>query len=229
MDAAAHRALAAPDSSEGAQGSLRSGLQARRLAWEREGLKIEADDVQLEWRPLFLLDGIIKLDHVRAAALRITDRRPPAPEPWKLPDSLVMRPDIELDDLAIGRVDWITAHTVTAERIAGRYWFDGAAHTLRLDNVRWAGGTYRGTARLGALAPLPLSATVSAKLDAPVPGTDSEAAAGGHREDRRAAGRPAGASRGAHHRRRHRRRPRPRPLHASRRGPHSRCRRRAPT
>jgi len=159
-----------PLTAQGVTGTLRSGLNVRQLTWERDDLKIQADDVQLSWQPLFLLGGTIKLDRVHAAALRITDRRPPSPEPRKPLESLMLRPDVELDDLAIGSVEWITANTVRIENVAGRYWFDGATHGLKLDALRWAGGTYSATASLGAQAPLPLDATILAKLDASVPG-----------------------------------------------------------
>ncbi len=69
-----------PVTAEGVQGALRSGLQARRLSWEAEGLKVEATDVQLAWQPLALLSGMVQLDHVRAAVLRIEDHRPPKPK-----------------------------------------------------------------------------------------------------------------------------------------------------
>jgi translocation and assembly module TamB len=65
-----------PLTSPGVRGSLRSGLHVQRLVWEREGLKIEADDA-LPWQPFWLLEGIIQ-NPVRAATLRITDRRPPS-------------------------------------------------------------------------------------------------------------------------------------------------------
>jgi len=159
-----------PITAEGVRGSLRSGLHLGRLAWERDGLKIEASDVELEWQPIWLLEGTLKLNHVHAAALRITDRRPPSQEPMQLPNSLVIRPEVQLDDLAIPLVEWITTTTLRAESLAGRYWFDGAAHWLRVDGVRVAGGTYRGMASLGALAPLPLDARLSGKFDAAVPG-----------------------------------------------------------
>jgi translocation and assembly module TamB len=160
-----------PLTAEGVQGSLRSGFHVRRLAWERAGLKIEAENVELAWKPLWLLEGIVKLDRVHAASLRITDRRPPKTEPWQLPDSLALRPEVQLDDLAIPQVEWITAQTFRAEGLAGRYWFDGSAHWLSLNSVRLFGGSYRATARLGANAPLPLDATLSGKLAADVPGS----------------------------------------------------------
>jgi translocation and assembly module TamB len=163
-----------PLTAEGMSGTLRTGLNVRRLAWEREGLKIEADDVELAWRPLFLLGGTVKLDRVHAAALRITDRRPPSTEPRKLPGSLVIRPEVELDDLRIAQLEWATANVVRAEELAGRYWYDGNAHELRLESLRWAGGSYRASAKLGARAPMPLDATLFGKAEAPVPGGEQK-------------------------------------------------------
>ena len=43
---------------------------------------------------------------------------------------------------------------------------------MRLDTLRWAGGSYRANATLGAVAPFAVTATISANLDTPpVPGT----------------------------------------------------------
>ena len=166
-----HAVSSQPVVVEDARGTLRTGLHVKRLTWEREGLKIQADDVDLAWQPLFLFGGTVKLSHFHAAALRIEDSRPPSNEPWKPPASLTIRPDVELDDLAIARIEWVTHKTITAENLAGRYWYGDAAHNLRLDSVRWAGGTYRTTATLGARGTLPLDATLSGKLETQVPGS----------------------------------------------------------
>jgi translocation and assembly module TamB len=155
---------------EGATGTLRTGLQVKRLTWEREGLKILAEDVDLAWEPLFLFAGTVKLERFHAGVLRITDNRPPSKDPWKLPDSLAIRPDVELDDLAIGQLEWNTANTVRAGSLAGRYWYSGTEHGLRLDTLRWAGGTYRVAATLGAKAPMPLDASIGGKVETQVPG-----------------------------------------------------------
>jgi translocation and assembly module TamB len=156
---------------EDASGTLRTGLRVKRLTWEREGLKIQAEDVDLAWQPLFLFGGTVKLSHFHAAALSIVDSRPPTNEPWTLPNSLAIRPDVELDDLAIGRIEWVTNKAIIATNLAGRYWYAGAAHALRLDSVHWAGGTYSAAATLGARGTLPLDATISGKLETQVPGS----------------------------------------------------------
>jgi translocation and assembly module TamB len=163
-----------PLTAEGVTGSLREGLRVQRLVWERDGLKLEATDMRLEWQPLALLEGIVKLERVHAATLRITDRRPQSPEPRRLPESLVMRPQLELDDLVIERVEWIATQTLRADALAGRYWFDGKSHWARVHGVRLYGGTYRGAASLGARAPLPLDASLTGKFDASVPGVPAK-------------------------------------------------------
>lgn len=161
-----------PMTAQGVKGSLRSGLQVQRLVWERDDLRIEASDIELEWQPLGLFDGTIKLDKVHAAALRITDRRPP--EPKRPPLSLMLRPRLVLDDLKIAQIEWVTGRTIQASALAGRYSFDGAAHFLRLDSLQLAGGTYSGEGKLGALSPMPVEARVSGKFDAPVPGASAK-------------------------------------------------------
>lgn len=163
-----------PLTAEGVQGSLRSGLHVQRLAWERDGLKVEAGDVHLTWRPVSLLEGIVKVTRLDAATLRITDRRPASGAPGRPPGSLAMRLQVELDDLAIAQVQWIGDRTVQAYGLAARYWYDGAAHWLRISRVHLYGGSYRGAASLGALGPLPLDATLSGKLDTSVPGAAAQ-------------------------------------------------------
>jgi translocation and assembly module TamB len=163
-----------PLTAEGVTGSLRENLYVRRLVWERDGLKIEANNVQVAWQPLALLEGTVKLEQVHASALRITDRRPGSAEPRRLPESLAIRPPLQLDDVAIGRVEYIAAQTFRADALAGRYWFDGESHWFRVNGVRLYGGSYRGAASLGARAPLPLDASLSGRLDAPVPGVPAK-------------------------------------------------------
>jgi translocation and assembly module TamB len=159
---------------EGVQGSLRDGLHVQRLAWERDGLRIEAEDVHLAWQPLALLDGTIKLDQVSAATLRFLDHRPAPAGSQQAPLSLLMRPRVVLDELKIAKIEWVRTTTLQADDLAGRYSFDGAAHHLRLGSLRFAGGTYSGEASLGAIAPLPLDASITGQYEADVPGSPSK-------------------------------------------------------
>jgi translocation and assembly module TamB len=157
-------------SAEGVQGALRSGLQAKRLQWETEGLKVEATDVQLAWQPMALLGGVVQLDHARMAALRIEDLRPPKPR--IVPVSLLIPVRVVIDEAKVGQVQWIAAaNSFEASDVAGRYSFNGLQHQVKLDNLRWAGGRYSGQASVGALGTLPVDAGLEGRFETPVPGS----------------------------------------------------------
>ncbi len=159
-----------PVTLEGVRGAVRSEWHVRRIVWERAGLTIEAQDVNLSWQPLWLLEGIVKVDRLDAAALRITDRRPPSGQPFQMPASLTAPTELQLDDVAIGQVEWNAARSYRAENLRARYWFDRAAHSLAVQGVRLYGGTYGMHGSLGALAPFALDAVLEGKLAAEVPG-----------------------------------------------------------
>lgn len=154
---------------EQAQGTLRSGVQAKRLVWEQDGLRAEATDVQLAWQPLSLLHGTLKLDHLRAASVQVQDRRPASAEPAKPPASLALLVRVAVDEVAVGRFEWNGKATVQAQQLTARYVFDGFQHRLGLRSLQMLGGSYRGDIRLGARGDMPLVATLEGRLEAPVP------------------------------------------------------------
>jgi translocation and assembly module TamB len=164
-----------PFTAEGVQGSLRSGLQARHLQWEQDGLKIEVFDANLAWEPLELVTRTIKLDHLLAARLRIEDRRPPKPEPARPPESLAIPLDVQIDEVKVGQLQWVAAaNSFEAAELAGNYSFDGSQHEVQVDNLRWAGGTYSGDASLGARGKLPLEANLQGRFETAVPGSEAK-------------------------------------------------------
>jgi len=159
---------------QGASGTLRTGLQAQRLQWESDGLKVEAFDVQLAWQPLALVRvGTLQLDYLRAARLRIEDRR--SPQAPRAPQSLALPLRVEVDELLLGQLQWApTDRSIEAGDIAARYSFDQDRHQLRVTSLEWAGGRYSGEASLGAHGPLPLRARLQGRLVAHVPGGAAE-------------------------------------------------------
>jgi len=171
----AYLARSQPFAAEGVQGSLRSGLHAAHLQWEREGLKIEAFDVHLAWQPLELLERTVKLDHLLAARLRIEDRRPPNPQPAQPPSSLAIPLGIAIDEIKVAQLQWAAAsNNFEATELAGNYSFNGRQHQVQVDNLRWAGGTYSGDANLGARGKLPLEANVQGRFETSVPGSTAK-------------------------------------------------------
>jgi len=159
-----------PVVAEGVGGSLRHGLHADRLAWQQDGLSVEARQVRLAWQPLPLLQRNVQLDRLEAAQLHVQDRRPPTEERLRPPDSLVLPVRVQVEELAIGRLLYEGRTRFDARELAGAYRFDGAAHEVALRNLRVFGGHYRGQLRLGARAPFSLVAKLQGRISAPVPG-----------------------------------------------------------
>jgi len=154
---------------EGVRGSLRSGLFVERLRWEEQGLKVEAREVRLEWKPLALLTGGLQLDELQARSVRVEDRRPPRPS--RAPTSLALPVHPSIDQLRVGTIEWVTPATaVAATDLIAHYHFNGTQHRLQLDRVRWQSGTYRGRASIGAGGALHVNALLEGRFPAAVPG-----------------------------------------------------------
>jgi translocation and assembly module TamB len=159
-----------PVTAEGVTGSLRRGMRAGRIAWRQDGLAVEARDAQLAWQPLALLQRHLRLDHLRAALVRVEDRRPPTGERPRPPASLALPLRVSVDELAVGRIEVAGATPLDLRDLAASYAYDGAAHRLELRNLRVFDGHYRGELRLGAEGDLPLDASLQGRIVAPVPG-----------------------------------------------------------
>ncbi|TFZ05907.1 DUF490 domain-containing protein [Ramlibacter henchirensis] len=159
-----------PIVAEKVTGSLRHGLQVGRLVWSREGVEVEAREVELAWKPLALLQRSLQLDRLRATQVRVVDRRPDTGERPKPPESLMLPVRVGIDDLTVGRFEYVDGRTVELRDFAASYRFDGSDHRLDVRNLRAWDGHYRGNLRLGAGAGLPLEAALQGRISAPVPG-----------------------------------------------------------
>ncbi|MBA2676773.1 MAG: DUF490 domain-containing protein, partial [Ramlibacter sp.] len=159
-----------PVALEGITGSLRDGLHVRRTVWEKDGLRVELQDAQLEWKLFALLTRTLQLDQLHVATVLVTDKRP-AGEPLKPPASLRLPLRVVLDRFTVGSAEYDgRAAQVKLGEIAGRYAFTGAAHALRLDKLRWANGLYGGTLAVDATGDMKVQARVRGSATAPVPG-----------------------------------------------------------
>lgn len=154
----------------GVTGSLRHGLRAQQLAWRQDGLELQAQQVELAWQALPLLQGRLALDYLRAARVRIEDRRPGTGERPQPPASLALPLRLSVDDVAVGRLEWAGPPEVVLGDLAARYAYDGARHRLDLRNLRALDGHYRGEARLAAQDPFALTVHLQGRIEAPVPG-----------------------------------------------------------
>ncbi len=159
-----------PVAAEGVRGSLRRGVQADRLAWSRDGLSVEARDLQLAWQPLALLQRTVRLDHLRASQLVVQDRRPPSGGRFEWPASLELPVAVAVDEIAIGRLAWSGAGGVELRELVAGYGYGPEGHRLEVRNVRWLEGHYRGELQLQAVEPFGVRARLEGRVPAPVPG-----------------------------------------------------------
>ncbi len=152
---------------DGVEGPLRGPLRIGRLAWDREGLVVQARDVALDWQPQALLQRRVQVERLAVGALTVRDDRPPGPTPGRPPDALALPWPVSVEQLAVGRIE---ARGVVAQDLAAAWAWDGRRHRLQLRRLVVAGGDYRGEAELAGTAPFALQATVQGRVQAPVPG-----------------------------------------------------------
>jgi translocation and assembly module TamB len=159
-----------PLHSEGVRGSLRSGWHMDRIAWERDGLRLEAEDISLEWQPLALLGRTLRLDQVKVGSARVIDTRAVSKEPLRPPTQIVLPWRVTVDEVIVGKFSYVGRAKVDAGTLLARYAFDGATHTVELASLRVAGGSYRGRATLEGRGDLAVDVALAGTYAAAVPG-----------------------------------------------------------
>ncbi|MCG2594172.1 translocation/assembly module TamB domain-containing protein [Ramlibacter sp. XY19] len=159
-----------PLTSEGVRGSLRAGWHIDRIVWEQDGLRLEAQDISLEWQPLALLGRTLRLDQVRVGSARVTDTRAVSNEPLKPPTALVLPWRVTVDEVVVAKLAYVGRTKVEASALAGRYAFDGIQHDLDLKSLQFAGGNYQGKGTLQARGAMELDAKLGGTYAAAVPG-----------------------------------------------------------
>lgn len=163
-----------PVQTEGVQGAVRGGWRIARIVWERDGLRLEAEDIRLEWQPVALLNRTLQLKDLQVARARVTDTRPASDEPLRAPEDLALPWRVVVEKVAVGRIEYRGRTEVDATGLAGGYAFDGLRHRARLESLQLAGGSYRGEGTLLAAAPLTLDVKLQGRFLAPVPGAESQ-------------------------------------------------------
>lgn len=159
-----------PMETQGIRGSVRGGWQIDRVVWEREGLRLVAEDIRLEWQPVALIDRTLQLERVQVARVRVTDTRPPSGEPLKPPENLRLPWLVRVERLEVGSLAYEGRMAFEAGPLAARYAFDGRNHEAQVESLQVAGGSYRGRLVLLAAEPLDVDAQLEGWLAAPVPG-----------------------------------------------------------
>ncbi|HYE41028.1 MAG TPA: DUF490 domain-containing protein, partial [Ramlibacter sp.] len=157
---------------EGVRGALRGRWTIERIIWERDGLRLVAEDIVLEWQPIALLNRTLQLEKVQAARASVTDRRATSNEPLKPPSDLRLPWRVNVEELKVGKLRYDGRVALEASALAARYGFDGLRHRAELQSLQVAGGAYSGELSMLAMGPLTLDARVEGRFQAPIPGSD---------------------------------------------------------
>lgn len=152
-------------------GSLREGGRIGHLQWRMGELSIEADDIELGWTLLPLWDGELRVSQFAAKRLRIDDRRPATPPLDKAPPANFSLP-IKLNvPFAIASVEWAGPPALVATELTGQYQFNSKHHSLDVRQVHISSGSYALQAKIEALAPMAVEATLKGTVTTEVPGS----------------------------------------------------------
>jgi len=164
--AGAHEPLTA----EGVAGSLRHGGTAARLAWRSDGLAVDVRDAELRWRARDLLHRRLFIQHLSARRIQIENHGgTSASENGAPPASLALPLAVGLEQLHIGELLLPAAAGARLTNVDAHYDYDGTRHELVVEHLGFQDGTYSAQARLSALAPLTLDATLGGTLAPELP------------------------------------------------------------
>ena len=147
-------------------GSVRGGGHIGLLRWNVGGLRIEAQQVHWDWQPLALIDGKLQLQRLQIGRLSVDDQRPPGAS---APLAELVWPTQVESSFSLGELVLSGPVTARSSGLGGSYRFDGQQHTLHLERLLLAAGSYRASATLQARAPMALQAEVAGKVLAPMP------------------------------------------------------------
>lgn len=143
---------------EGVEGSLLGEVRIARLAVAGSDFVIDAEALAVNWQPLALLRGEIRLDRVAAASLLY---RSQSTAPAKPPDSLVLPLDITIAALEIRSLK--IAGLPAIENLRLGYSGGRLAHDFRLLQTQAAGWSIDGGLRIDAHKPFVLSGKTQAR------------------------------------------------------------------
>jgi translocation and assembly module TamB len=172
---------------QGTEGSLRSGGRIATLTWTQDGLRVQAQGVQLDWGDALFTELMrgsgVRLDRLTIERLSVRDVRPSTPtEPMQ---SLVLPLPVSLA-FGVNQFELSGNSAFTFSQLKGDYQYGptGAqgdapalpagqgvtdAHQLRIDSLQIADGRYEGKLSLGAQAPMPLAMALLGEIKAQVP------------------------------------------------------------
>jgi translocation and assembly module TamB len=145
-------------------GNLHQGGSIGQLVWEKNGLRIELNQgqVQIDWSRFWHQPWPIK--SVRVGTLHLDDTSTTSTNPAL--SSLTLPMPVQLD-WQVDRLTWHNTSQALATGLRGHYAYDRRLHTLILKEGQVAEGQYSGTAQLQAVAPMALDMRFQGHIELP--------------------------------------------------------------
>jgi translocation and assembly module TamB len=140
---------------EQASGRLIGPLQLGALRWQTPALTVNVEQISLDWSPGALFERRLQIAALSAERLHIVNV--PSPEPSPPPSELLLNVAVNVDKLAISRLEY--GNALSASELAGSLHSDGRQHRLSDFRVRFADIDITAEATLDGAAPLQLAAS----------------------------------------------------------------------
>jgi len=153
-------------------GSVRAGGHIGWLRWQSQTLAVEVHDARIGWQLRPLLKKRLQLGEVHAAQIAIERLGPGDDSPTDPLQQLTLPLEVDLP-FKVDELRWAGPPLLQATQLAGSYRYEGGEHRLAIDGVDLPGGHYQASATLQGAAPMALDGSLSARLRAPVPGSDA--------------------------------------------------------
>ncbi len=162
LDAATGGALVV----EGAQGSLYGPLRVARLVYHRDGRKVVAEGVALDWSPWALWRGRLAVDSLTSKRLRVDWPASGKSSPPALPTDLrlPLRPTIDVLRIDSAELKF-GGKPISLHAVQLRLTQEGGAYRLALQRLDSSWGHGIGNASLAARPPFALKAHVDLQQD----------------------------------------------------------------
>ena len=168
---------------EGATGSLLSTVLVDRIAWNGEGMNVEAREIALTWSPWDLLSRKFIVQGLGAKQLSL-EFKPSEGTGTGLPPSLAVPLEVDVRSIGVQRLDWRTA-TQNGFVSGITFGYAGGAREHAIRDMRFVTewGTLDGNARLAALPPYAIDGALTYEGDGTYQGGRAALAASGTLEE----------------------------------------------
>ncbi|WP_180125515.1 translocation/assembly module TamB domain-containing protein [Rhodoferax sp. BLA1] len=152
------------------RGSVRFGGHIGWLRWQQGDLSVVAQDVDLAWEPIALLQRELRLSQLRIGHLSIQDQRAPTPAAPSTPPTDLGLPFQVDAQLRVDVLEWVGVSTQRVDKLAAHYVFDNKLHRLDKGQGQFLSNNVQFSGQLQASGPMALDVQAGATVAATVPG-----------------------------------------------------------